>query len=323
MALSLMHSSPKTYRLLRRTFALPSVRTLRKVMNNIDIYPGFNAAILNALRLKLQSSPSAAKLVCIAMDEMSIKEGLSYDGKRDLVEGFAESTLANHVLVFLVKGLIHRWKQPFGYFYSSRPISGSRLKVLLFESIQCLQAIGLTVIVVVSDQGSNNVNLFQTQLQVTVERPFFMCGQHEVFVMYDPPHLIKNVRNNLKKHGFIVDDHHVDWRYICEFHEQDASKPTRLAPKLTRKHLDLPPFGPLRVKLATQVLSHSVATGMKVMAEWGIIDANAVYTAEFLESFDQLFNAFNSSTLSSHQPCSMPSPARRDMWSFSWKSWNG
>ena len=171
MALSLMHSSPKTYRLLRRTFALPSIRTLRKVMNNIDIYPSFNAAILNALRLKLQSSPSAAKLVCIAMDEMSIKEGLSYDGKRALVE---ESTLANHVRVFLVKGLIHRWKQPFGYFYSSGPISGSRLKVLLFEAIQCLQAIGLTVIVVVSDQGSNNVNLYQTQLQVTVERPFFM-----------------------------------------------------------------------------------------------------------------------------------------------------
>ena len=126
-----------------------------------------------------------------------------------------------------------------------------------------------------------------------------MCGQHEVFVMYDPPHLIKNVRNNPKKHGFIVEDHHVDWRYICEFHEQDASKPTKLAHKLTRKHLDLPPFTPLRVKLATQVLSHSVATGMKVMAEWGIINANAVYKAEFLESFDQLFNAFNSSTLRS------------------------
>ena len=35
------------------------------------------------------------------------------------------------------------------------------------------------------------------------------------------------------------------------------------------------------------------------MAEWGIIDKDACHTANFLEHFDQLFNAFNSSTKTS------------------------
>ena len=34
LALSLLHSSPKTYKLLRKVFSLPSVRTLRQAMHN-------------------------------------------------------------------------------------------------------------------------------------------------------------------------------------------------------------------------------------------------------------------------------------------------
>lgn len=299
LALSLLHSCPKTYRLLRKTFFLPSVRTLKKVMSNINIYPGFSECILSALRLKVQKLPPKAKLVSIAMDEMAIKEGLAYDARRDSVEGFSDASLANHALVFLVRGLIHRWKQPFGYFLSSGPITGGTMKELLFDAVEHLHSIGLTVCVVISDQGSNNINLFQTKLKVNVEKPYFFCGDHKIFVMYDPPHLIKNIRNNLKKHGFVVDGKDIAWKYIQEFHDKDSSKPTRLAPRLTSRHLNLPPFSTLRVKLATQVLSHSVASGMKVMAEWDIIEKDAVPTADFLESFDQLFNAFNSSTLSS------------------------
>ena len=126
-----------------------------------------------------------------------------------------------------------------------------------------------------------------------------MHGPAKIFVMYDPPHLVKNIRNNLKRHGFTVDGKKVQWNFIQQFYDADRSKPTRLAPRLTRRHLELPPFSTLRVKLATQVLSHSVATGMKVMAQWGIIDKDATDTADFLENFDELFNAFNSSTLTS------------------------
>ena len=152
---------------------------------------------------------------------------------------------------------------------------------------------------VISDQGSNNINLFQTRLKTGVDKPFFVHQEKKFFVLYDPPHLIKNVRNNLKKNGFQVGDQDVGWNFIRELYDKDSQTPTRLAPQLTDRHLNLPTLSGLRVKLATQVISHSVATGMKVMAQWGIIQKDAVHTADFLEMFDQLFNSFNSSTLTS------------------------
>ena len=96
----------------------------------------------------------------------------------------------------------------------------------------------------------------------------------KVFVLYDPPHLLKSMRNNLKKHGFTIEaEDKVDimWDHIVSFYETDSSKPVRLAPKLTRCHIDIPPFKDLRVHLAAQVMSHSVATGMAFMAQWNII----------------------------------------------------
>ena len=81
LALSLYHSSPKTYRMLQKVitrifiifskliilhvviyliiiitlfiklFKLPSSSTLHRSMNNIVIYPGFSSHILNALKI--------------------------------------------------------------------------------------------------------------------------------------------------------------------------------------------------------------------------------------------------------------------------------
>ena len=79
----------------------------------------------------------------------------------------------------------------------------------------------------------------------------------------------------------------------------DSSMVIRMAPKLTSKHIDLPPFAPLRVKLATQVLSHSVAAGISAMCSLGGLPEDARYTAEFVEGMERLFNCFNSSTKSS------------------------
>ena len=64
-------------------FVLPSIVTWR-MKSNIDIQPGFNVNILSALQLKLEKLPAATNLFSIAMDEMAIKQGLAYDGKRDL-----------------------------------------------------------------------------------------------------------------------------------------------------------------------------------------------------------------------------------------------
>ena len=144
----------------------------------IDIRPGFTLTILSALQLKTQKLPPKGKLVALAVDEMSIKEGVAYDGATDTVEGFSGGcdVLANHAVAFVAKGITHRWKQPFGYFLSSGPLAGDKLQEYLFEGIKQLHAIGLILLIVITDQGSNNINLFITRLNVNVDRPYFMYG---------------------------------------------------------------------------------------------------------------------------------------------------
>ena len=330
-ALSLLHSSPKTYRLLRKVLDLPSPKTLKMIMRNVGVYPGFNKQILAALKKKLSNAPVSHRVVSLVIDEMAIKEGLSYDSGRDVVEGFVEAkeggerseVLANHAIAFMVRGLAEKWKQPIGYYLSSGPMSGKDMKDHIFEAIQLLKDIGLTVGIVICDQGSNNQNLFVRQLGVKPGKPYFFCQGAKVYTMYDPPHLIKSVRNNFKKHGFTLDENDIKWQHLSSFYDADSSKPIRLAPKLKKKHIELPPFSPLRVRLATQVLSHSVAAGMAVMTQWGILCPEAIHTADFIEKFDQLFNCFNSRriTSSAKMQHAMTSSSKHDSFLAETKEW--
>ena len=117
-------------------------------------------------------------------------------------------------------------------------------------------------------------------------------GENVVF-MFDTPHLMKSVRNNLMKHSFLVDGNTVKWDYIKQFYECDSKMNIRMAPKLTDKHLDLPPFAAMRVCLATQVISHTVAAGILTYVTLGKLPDEAMATAEFVEKFDGLFDCFN------------------------------
>lgn len=308
-ALSLYHASRKAYRLLKKIFVLPSVSTLRKAVRAVNIYPGFNESILNALKHKIQCMPANSELCSLVFDEMSIKEKVAYNIERDEVEGLEDfgncgrtKFVANHATVFLVRGLMTNWKQPVGYFLSSGPMESSLLHTLLIECIDKLSEAGLSVKCVVADQGSNNRKVFTKFCKVTELDPFFVHNGQKIHVLYDPPHLLKNIRNNLKKSGFSTDRGDISWQHIVDFYNFDKQSPIRLAPRLTEKHITLPPFSTLRVKYATQVMSHSVAVGISYIARLrGDDGSDACETADFLEKFDRLFNAFNSGSLNSHQ----------------------
>ena len=93
-----------------------------------------------------------------------------------------------------------------------------------------------------------------------------------MFVCYDPPHLLKNVRNNLKKGHFTVDGHIVSWQHINNFYQFDKNLELRMARKLTHKHLYLPAFSSMSVRLAAQVFSNSVAVGINTLVQCQKLD---------------------------------------------------
>ena len=227
-------------------------------MKNIYIKPGKYQNLINLFKVKVKAMTFLERQCVLFFDEVSLKSGLKYNAQDDEVEGFEDfghlgrsQKPATHGLLFMVRGLTLNWKQAVSYVLSCGPVCAKLLKPLLFDVIKDLYSIGVYLRIIVCDQGSNNCSLFK-QLGITEQQPFFFCENNKGFAMYEPQHLLKSVRNNLKKHGFSVGDKLIQWDHIAKFYESDSKLPIRMAPKLTKKHIEIPAFSQLRVHLAAQ-----------------------------------------------------------------------
>ena len=109
-----------------------------------------------------------------------------------------------------------------------------------------------------------------------------------------PPHLLKNVRNALYRYNIRHADGVAKWSNISDLFKQDLAKKYQLAPRLTTKHVELPPFCQMKVKLASQVLSHSTAAALHTHVAIGSMSAETTATAVFCQNFNDLFDCFNS-----------------------------
>ena len=68
---------------------------------------------------------------------------------------------------------------------------------------------------------------------------------HKVFCMYDPPHLLKSVRNNLSNHVIEIEGKQIKWEYIKSYYYMEKARGNtclRANHKLTDKHIELPGF---------------------------------------------------------------------------------
>lgn len=257
-ALQMKGISPKAYTLMRKIFKLPSFVTIAQILDQIDIRPGFHPAVCDALKAMKWESDND-KYIVIPFDEMGLKSNITYDSKIDQVEGLADfgdgetsEDVANHAGVFIARGITGNWKQPFGYFLTRSTMTPKMLADKVVEGVRKMLGAGLRPLAVVMDQGANNQAAYKL-LGVTSEKPYFYVDDIKIYALYDPPHLLKNIRNNFKSKGFIVDEKPVRWEHVVQLYNHDQSKPIRMVPKLKGKHLELPAFSSMSVPLAAQV----------------------------------------------------------------------
>ncbi len=87
------------------------------------------------------------------------------------------------------------------------------------------------------------------------------------------------------------------WNDIVTIYEKDRTLSIRCCPKLTKKHINLNGFTIMKVKYATQVLSHSVSATILLHVSLGALPSTATDTAEFISNMDKLLDCLNSSSL--------------------------
>lgn len=128
----------------------------------------------------------------------------------------------------------------------------------------------------------------------TPDNPVVLIDNQEIVLMFDAPHLMKSARNCLFKHNAFYNGSIASSNHIIKLHEVDMASPLRLAPKLTKKCIDLPPFAAMNVALGARTLSETCSIAMRHYVATGELPTEALHTAEFLLLHDKLFDVFNS-----------------------------
>ena len=62
------------------------MKTLQGSVTKLKIYPGFNKALLDTFKIKVNVMADQLKLCCVVLDELAIKENVSYNPEHDEVE---------------------------------------------------------------------------------------------------------------------------------------------------------------------------------------------------------------------------------------------
>jgi hypothetical protein len=72
----------------------------------------------------------------------------------------------------------------------------------------------------------------------------------------------------------------------------------------------------MKVKLVTQVLSHTVSAAMLMAVSSNLLPPSAAGTAEFVAKFDEIFDFPNSSSFKSQKPHNRPITSKLDHCKF-------
>jgi len=186
----------------------------------------------------------------ITIDAMAIKKHLSYDAHGKKMIGYSdlgmgpEDDVAKEALVFMVVGMAGRWKAPVAY-YLIKDLSAETQAQLLLHVLQALYDIGIKVHCLTMDGHGTNTGMCKylgASLDVAGDlRPFFILPgtDHRVFILMDPCHAIKLVRNLLEAYQVIKSPTGVIcWTHISSLHEEQEQLGLHLANKLTSRHVN-------------------------------------------------------------------------------------
>ncbi|CAG4992851.1 unnamed protein product [Colias eurytheme] len=210
----------------------------------------------------------------------------------------------------MIRGVIKNYKQAIAYTFSRSATKGPELATQIKNIIIELQKVSLHVVATVCDQGTNNRQAIKLLINETRgiylrrgEEPkenLMLINNEEVVILYDPPHLLKGIRNNLltKNLTFIKEGttKTAKWSHLEDLQKENPGyKGIRLLPKLTEQHVQPEKINKMKVKFASQIFSRTVASNMGYLADKGILGEECKDTADLLLFMDNIFDSVNGS----------------------------
>ena len=276
-------------------FPLPSFSTLAKIQKG-----GIDA--LKAVKILMEKGEISHDIV-LMVDEMYLQKSTQYHSGQ-YVGADEEGNLYKGIVGFMIVGL----KKSIPFIIKASPeirITGSWLFQELESSVNDLLSIGFNVRGIVADNHSTNVNAFarmKKQYGSNQEDNHVTVSDKKIYLFFDNPHLMKNIRNNLlaaKKFVFpefsftikneeiiTVPGGYISWRNLHTVYDMDENLKGNLrkAPELKYKALHpgnnkqsvplaLAIFAPTTIAAVKNYLPErtDIAGFLELISKWWII----------------------------------------------------
>ncbi|XP_044262679.1 uncharacterized protein LOC123010070 [Tribolium madens] len=309
---------------MSKWFALPSVSTLKATLKDIPIKPGISKPIFQVLKKQIGQINDKSRFCILTFDEVVLQPHLSYLLYEDRVigseddgwnDGLRETkSVADHACVFMLRGIYKKWKQPVAFAFCKSSMKPASIVRFYKNIIREATAAGLVVIASVCDQGTTNVKvvdmlLAETQRQASlkneeVNKNIIMVDGSTVIPLFDPPHLLKSLGNNMLSKDVRYRDPNdgrvkvAKWSNLIEAYRMDQQRGNyRFMRKLSDEHVFPEKIRKMKVSLCTQVFSKSVATGIDIFVDLSVggstLPSDARHTARFFSILDDIFNSVN------------------------------
>lgn len=203
----------------------------------------------------------------------------------------------------MARGIYLPWKIPVCYFLAHSAVKHAVLKNLIINVLQELFDIGISPKVLICDQGSYNQSALKS-LNVTENKPYFYVNDNKIIYLFDTPHLLKSVRNNLIGNTFKKNEKIISFNNIIATYEIDKKiKKSNALLKITEAHIHPNSFQKMSIKLAAQIFSHSMAFALRTCISTAELKSKtASDTADFIDFMNNLFDCLNSRNLFSDNP---------------------
>jgi hypothetical protein len=319
--------SAVAYDSLRNTgfIKLPSARTLFDYSHFTKSALGFQPDVVKLLyeeaeKLGMLGDESYKCHVGLLFDEIKVKEDLVYDKHTGELIGYcnlddvgnqileleknitkSSSKHASCMLVLMVRGVATSLRFPFAGF-ATNSITADFLYPILWKAVSILEVtVKLKVLFFTCDGASANRKFFQMHRpEGQNQAVYFTPNPHDearkIYFISDVPHLLKTTRNcysNSNSHKMTrrlwKDGKDISWMHVVRLFEEHCEQSLYTpCPKLTRAHIDLTPFSCMKVNLAAQILSGTVANALEEYYGEEVSE-----TVQFIRIFNKFFDCLN------------------------------
>ncbi|KAH9384203.1 hypothetical protein HPB48_026196 [Haemaphysalis longicornis] len=190
---------------------------LHQIINGIPRKYGYNKVALSTIKVDFQGKSHIRRCGVLPLDGIKLEQYVAFNKLSCKIDRFIDygdvastvtDQLADHGLVLMFVPLFEDWVQPIASFATKAAAPGKVLPKLGPSAVLELHKSNASVLAALGSREENNRSMW-TQLGISgkldsachhIEHPWE--PSRRIYFICDVPHIIKCIRNHLKKHTY-------------------------------------------------------------------------------------------------------------------------